>query len=1453
MATKTDRILNYLPGTFRVSDRATVLFALIDAFGRELLAAENSLAEIMTAHWVDYADRGSNIINDLEKLAALYGLAPRRDEDGEIVESVEEFREHLKRYIRTFLDGTVTVQGILRVTAEALGIRIADSYEQMDCWWNRKTNELVTIEPRLDDAAQKVFGLKTATAFGSAAQPALVKGSANLSKGVDLRGANLLRLRIDNIHSIEINFASSIENLAAVPLNIIIDTINQQLGTLGIAKVEDNYLIIASATTGDATHLEILDTQNDAAERLLGLLPRKYLGSNARVATVVGLINLSNIIDLSNQRYLRIEVDRNRLAEIDCAGANPSQTSLEEICNAINQALGINNFATVSESRLVLTSPTVGFNSSIALQTPAASDATTLLFGELASKFFIGQDARPAIIQSQRDLSSGVNLSGHSTLQFRVDGNTRITVNCAGQNPSNTRLNEIANAINNAFGVNIASQDGRFITLTSRSVGSSSQIEFLHITDDASEAIFGILPRIFQGSYATAARISGTVNLHSGVNLMAQDSLLLSVNGKLTEINLRDGVINGSSVTLPELVRVINQAVGANVAISDNQRLVLISPKIGSASSLAVLPLEKIKKQRFVTRAAIIDEATPKIFGFIAKSSRGKAGSSAQIVGRVDLSRTVDLSQQRYLRLKIDNTLPRDIDCAGVRPRATTISEIVDKINGTLGINIATHDGKHLILTSPSSGADSQIAIEPPQAGDALPILFRLEPSSFRGQDASRVNFIGAVDLSDGIELGANATIKLIIDGGEPVEIKLTEAQPPGGTGVSPVLHKSLDQLLLIINTALNQVVARTNGKNLLLVSPKIGAQSSIAFAVPSGFDVTQALFGITAPRTYNGSAALPALVVGLQNLSSEINLEKNRFLRITIDNFPAKDVDCAATATDPKAVSLADIKSAINTAFGAEIAEIINARLVLRSQTVGVAGRIILENYTSGDARRLILGDVESVTQGEAATPATITSQTDLISSVNLSQRQIIRLAVDNYRPVDINVAGVSPLNTFADEIAAAINNIYPNLATVTDEGKLQLTSPTTGEESTLAILPLRYLELIEYPPILTKSIHSVNHGKKWLVVNNGVGETVANIKISTPYGAVGATLINSTLGLRVQFLILLTTGATLYLETDVELGLKATVTTATGETFLVPNDKIISSGLNHGAILTLTQGKSEWSYLECYSSRFNQANFNQGSFACVPGNEGADCICLEPGIFDISRFANVPPDLSGAVFAASSTINDPNVEVNFEYAIYSPGSFIVNLPTDLPEKFGVKFNQGRFSQEKDKPELYQQVVMEKTEDDKYNSEHWLVSLIGNEDKANSNLVIAEFVERLPLGFKEEKIPFRKPKRLTLGNKNQAAQIYLQEAGVDGFIKLQAKEFGAWGNDIAVSVRSSGSAMYDVTISYKASRFENARQVVLGDELPAITEDLLKPGAIGILQAKAAGVRVEVSRDFGF
>src|SRR5260370_1341365 len=147
MPTKTDRILGYLPRTFQTSPRPPVLYPVVDTFGRELLVAENSLSAVMLSHWVDFADKGTATIVDLAGIAALYGLAPRDDE------SVEEFREHLKHYVRTFLEGTVTVQGILRITAEVLGLHIADSNADLSAWWQWRGSALVTVNARGDAPA----------------------------------------------------------------------------------------------------------------------------------------------------------------------------------------------------------------------------------------------------------------------------------------------------------------------------------------------------------------------------------------------------------------------------------------------------------------------------------------------------------------------------------------------------------------------------------------------------------------------------------------------------------------------------------------------------------------------------------------------------------------------------------------------------------------------------------------------------------------------------------------------------------------------------------------------------------------------------------------------------------------------------------------------------------------------------------------------------------------------------------------------------------------------------------------------------------------------------------------------------------------------------------------------------------------------------------------------------
>ncbi|MEZ4664699.1 MAG: hypothetical protein R2911_44770 [Caldilineaceae bacterium] len=171
MPTKTERILSYLPGTFRALPKPTALYSVSDAFGAELLKGENSLAAVMQAHWVDRADQGAELIQDLASIAALYGLAPREGE------GVEEFREHLKRYIRTFLEGTVTVQGALRITAEALGLHIADDYAELGAWWTRgqPDDELVTVELPGHDAAPNLLGTDSLITHGVAETSAQVR------------------------------------------------------------------------------------------------------------------------------------------------------------------------------------------------------------------------------------------------------------------------------------------------------------------------------------------------------------------------------------------------------------------------------------------------------------------------------------------------------------------------------------------------------------------------------------------------------------------------------------------------------------------------------------------------------------------------------------------------------------------------------------------------------------------------------------------------------------------------------------------------------------------------------------------------------------------------------------------------------------------------------------------------------------------------------------------------------------------------------------------------------------------------------------------------------------------------------------------------------------------------------------------------------------------------------
>lgn len=94
-------------------------------------------------------------------------------------------------------------------------------------------------------------------------------------------------------------------------------------------------------------------------------------------------------------------------------------------------------------------------------------------------------------------------------------------------------------------------------------------------------------------------------------------------------------------------------------------------------------------------------DATRRLFGF-------DAFSYWMINGAVDLSRGINLSQERYLTLSIGGAAPRRIDCAGADPRRTAAEEIVQAINRAVGLPIAqlnegpTGQERFLSLQSPS-------------------------------------------------------------------------------------------------------------------------------------------------------------------------------------------------------------------------------------------------------------------------------------------------------------------------------------------------------------------------------------------------------------------------------------------------------------------------------------------------------------------------------------------------------------------------------------------------------------------------------------------------------------------------------------------------------------------------------------------------------------------------------
>jgi len=243
MPAKTDRILGFLPRTFRRDPARSALYALVNAFGSDLQSAESSLAAVMQSYWVNFADKGADTIDDLACIAALYGLEPRADE------TVEESREHLKRYVRTFLEGTVTVQGLLRVSAEALGLRIDD--DNLDTWWERAEDGLTIERLRQDNVAVLLFDTPAITLGGSPAAPAKLRGITSLLDGLDFSASATLGIALGDDAFQLIDLAGGVDNPAQVSAGHIVQAINTAFG-LQIAHIDaQGHLVLGAPAAGD--------------------------------------------------------------------------------------------------------------------------------------------------------------------------------------------------------------------------------------------------------------------------------------------------------------------------------------------------------------------------------------------------------------------------------------------------------------------------------------------------------------------------------------------------------------------------------------------------------------------------------------------------------------------------------------------------------------------------------------------------------------------------------------------------------------------------------------------------------------------------------------------------------------------------------------------------------------------------------------------------------------------------------------------------------------------------------------------------------------------------------------------------------------------------------------------------------------------------------------------------
>lgn len=115
MSRRTDRLVALFPDAYAARERESLLYKLLDALGRESVAADEAVTELLKSHWVDYAEGPA-----LDGLGAIFGVGRRRLPSGQL-ELDGEFRLRLK-FVVPFFTGGGTRRAVLGAVRSALGL-----------------------------------------------------------------------------------------------------------------------------------------------------------------------------------------------------------------------------------------------------------------------------------------------------------------------------------------------------------------------------------------------------------------------------------------------------------------------------------------------------------------------------------------------------------------------------------------------------------------------------------------------------------------------------------------------------------------------------------------------------------------------------------------------------------------------------------------------------------------------------------------------------------------------------------------------------------------------------------------------------------------------------------------------------------------------------------------------------------------------------------------------------------------------------------------------------------------------------------------------------------------------------------------------------------------------------------------------------------------------------------